>query len=285
MTLVAAHDAGSASHLFRLIFESTVRYFSSGPASDIARDLGKESSSIDALLRILDDPSIDEPVVVGTGLSTVEKEVIRRSLKSGKTTIAYFDSVTNLRQRLEYQTNFLRPTFAWTQDPEIAKRLSIELPELRTVVKPNHMLEELLLLKRSLSSSGNARTALVIGDPRLTDAIRLGDKSVLLSFFDSYFEKYDKLVYRPHPIETRRDANFVLEFLSVIGPSCEFSTEASPLFDIAASERVVGNSSYLLRLAQLAGMPVAIVTLERADIAYFGEDYSRFIRKVAVPTN
>lgn len=285
MILIAAHDAGSASHLFRLDFEIKVRYFSSGPANEVASALGKKTDSIDSLLKLLDQPDSSWQIIVGTGATDVEKEVMSRALKGGLTTIAFFDSVTNLRERLIYNSAALLPNVGWTQDREIIQRLAEELPSLRTKLTPNPMLGELLSLRQTRSSSVGSKHVVLIGDPLFTEVISRGDNAVLQSELGAFLRNHHKVSYRPHPIEPKHNIQIVTKFLTKAVPKFDLVVGGNPLSNLASASSVVGNSSYLLRLSQLADIPVLAVSLNRVPAASFGEDYSNSIVNLSVPSN
>ncbi len=261
---VICHDAGGAEIISSYIKQQGIEPFLciDGPAVSIfERKLG--TLKIDCLEQIIDQ--IDCFLCGTSWQSELEWHAFKLAEAKGIKSIVFLDHWVNYRERFIRNGVEHLPDELWVGDSYAQKIAKKVFPELQVTLVKNpgfsDVYDEISIIKNNVNPSSTGLTILFVSD-NLAESMKkqFGNErhwgytdndtlEYLLKHLDVFSEKINKIIIRPHPSESSKNFNWVVNTTKYL---VEFGGKKTLLEEIASSDVVVGAESMAMVIALIA---------------------------------
>ena len=250
---IASRDAGGANIINSLIKNFQKIKFKSyvdGPAKNI---LDSENiifvENHDILLKKID------LLILGTGSSSFEKEILKIAKKYNIVTISILDHFVNFKERFQFEKNTIYPDYCFVCDKYALKIAKEELfPFNQIYICKNYYVDTFKKYFTNNIPNNSSHVLYILENIKEKWGQKPPWEIAFFNFYNNYYKKNNKLkkiIVRPHPKDdpiTYKELNKIKDVV--------FDLNISPINSLLKSSIVVGAESYFLYLAKESGFDV-----------------------------
>ncbi len=254
---VISHDAGGAELLSSLIRNTNLdcNYCIRGPAKNIFKNKLKIKNARN-FERIIEGSTI--VLCTSSWESDHEYKAIKYAKKIKKYTIVLFDHWVFYKERLIRRNLLVIPDEIWVVDKYAKEIASKHFPMVKIKIKKNYFLQNFQKYLSNNQSNANTNNILYVCEPIKNHAIKMFnnafyfgyDEYEALSFFLRILPKlkikYNKIIIRPHPSESKMKYNY----LKKISNKISISNSKLLINDILSSHSVFGCDTMAMVVAK-----------------------------------
>lgn len=250
---VACCDAGGANIINSLIKNFQKIKFKSyvdGPAKNILDSeniIFVENHNI--LLQKID------LLILGTGSSSFEKEILKIAKKYNIVTISILDHFVNFKERFLFEKTIIYPDYCFVCDKHALKIATEELfPFNQIYICKNYYVDTFKKYFINNIPINRNHVLYILENIKEKWGEKLPWEIAFFNFYNNYYKKNNKLkkiIVRPHPKDDPDTYKELNEINDVV-----FDLNISPINSLLKSSIVVGAESYFLYLAKESGFDV-----------------------------